>query len=108
MSTDCHLTASANGKYVTQVVQGSYHLQLIRFDLNSTLQSAGNCFYCQDYEQSSKDRAMVDPTIHTNFFAVIINKTDMVSALVLTPFLSSHYIDFPRALLIASLGPGRP
>ena len=31
MSTDCKLTASANRKHVTQVVEGSYHLQLIRF-----------------------------------------------------------------------------
>ena len=61
MSTDCHLTASVNRN---QVVEGSYHLQLIRFDLNSTSQLAVNCFstsYYQDYEQSTKCRAMVDP-----------------------------------------------
>ena len=36
--------SSANGTHVTQVVEESYHLQLIRLDLNSTLQSAVNCF----------------------------------------------------------------
>ena len=80
MSTDCHLTASANGKHVTLVLEGSYHLQLIRFDLNCTLQSAGNCFsapYYQDYEQSTQCRAMVDPTIHLNFLTVIIKNTNM-------------------------------
>ena len=64
MSTDCHLTASVNRNYVTQVVEGSYHLQLIRFDLYNTSQLAVNCFstpYYQDYEQSTKCRAMVDP-----------------------------------------------
>ena len=79
MSTDFHLTASANGKHVTQGVE-SYHLQLIRFDLNSTLQSVVNFFSApnyQDYEQSTKYRAMVDPTIHLNFLAVIINNTYM-------------------------------
>ena len=80
MSTDCHLTASANGKYGTQVVEGSYQLQLIRFDLNSTLQSAVNCFsapYYQDIEQSTKFRAMMDPTSHLSILAVIMNNTDM-------------------------------
>ena len=80
MNTDCHLTASANGRYVIQVVEGSYHLQLIRFDLNSSLQSAVNCFsapYYQDYEQSTKYRTIADLTIHLNFLAVIINNTDM-------------------------------
>ena len=75
--SNCRLTASANKKHVTQVVDGSYHLQLIRFDLNSTLQSAVNCFsppFYQDYEQSTKYRAMMDPTIHLNFLAVIVYK----------------------------------
>ena len=80
MSTDCHLTASANGKHVTQIVERSYHHQLIRFDLNSIFQSAGICSsapYYQDYEQSTRCRAMVDPTIHLNVLAVIINNTAM-------------------------------
>ena len=80
MSTDCHLRASANRRHVTQVVIGSYHLQLIRFYLNSTLQSAGNFISAplyQDYEQSTKCRATVDPTIHLNFLAVIIDNADM-------------------------------
>ena len=80
MVTDCRLTASANGKHVTQVVEGSYHLQLIRFDLNCTPQSAVNCIialFYQDYEQSTKCRAMVNPTIHLSYLAVIINNTYM-------------------------------
>ena len=35
MSTDCHLTASANRNHVIEVLEGSYHLQLIRFDFNA-------------------------------------------------------------------------
>ena len=80
MSTDCHLSASVNRKIVTLVIEGSYHLQTIRFDFNSTLRSAVNCFsapYYQNYEQSAKYRAMVDLAIHLNYFAVIINNTDM-------------------------------
>ena len=38
-STDCHLTTSGNGKHVTQVAEGSYHLQLIRSYLNQALSS---------------------------------------------------------------------
>ena len=80
MSTDYHLTAFANGKHGTQVVEGSSHLQLIGFDLNSTLKSAVNCIsapYYQDFEQSAKNRAMVEPTVHLSFLAVIINDADM-------------------------------
>ena len=84
MSTDCHLSAPANEKHVTQVEERSYHLQLIRFELNSTLWSAVNCFsvpYYQDYEQSTNYRAMVDPIIHLNFLAVIINNADMAKSI---------------------------
>ena len=78
MITDCHLAASFNENHGTQVVEGSYHLQLIRFHLNSTLWSAVNWVsapYYQDYEQSTEYRAMVDPTIYHNFLVGIKKNT---------------------------------
>ena len=41
-SSDRYFTASTSRKHVTQVAEGSYHLQLIRSDLDFTLWSAIN------------------------------------------------------------------
>ena len=37
MGSDCQITVSGSGKHVIQVAEGSYHLQLIRSNLNFTL-----------------------------------------------------------------------
>ena len=75
MSTDfCQLNKYHSGSR-RKLPPPAYQVRLI-----STLQSAVNCFsapYYQDYEQSTKCRTMVDPTIHLSFLAVIINNTDM-------------------------------
>ena len=42
MTSDHQSTASASVMHVTQVAEGSYHLQLMRSDLNFTLRSVIN------------------------------------------------------------------
>ena len=42
MSSDCYFTASTSRKHVTEVAEGSYHLQLIMSDLDFILWPAVN------------------------------------------------------------------
>ena len=84
MSTVCHRTASANGKHVTSLSGSTLvsfsSLLAIVFCLFVFLLLFFVLFFApnyQDCEKNTKNRAMVNPTIHLNSLAVIINNADM-------------------------------